>query len=137
MQIDMILHSIDQGQLALPEFQRGYVWNRDQVRALMDSLYKRHPVLMKLNDWVSSLGLPEGQFLFEIQDPETGDATAILDLAWPDGLQEGLSRPVTVLLDEGKDSPPPPSLPCRDQSPTQSVAQGSAEQRALVSLDQS
>jgi hypothetical protein len=60
--------------------------------------------LMKLNDWVSSLGLPEGQFLFEIQDPETGDATAILDLAWPDGLQEGLSRPVTVLLDEDKET---------------------------------
>ena len=30
--------------MALPEFQRGYVWNRDQVRGLFDSLYKRHPV---------------------------------------------------------------------------------------------
>ena len=28
----------------MPEFQRGYVWNRDQVRRLMDSLYRRHPV---------------------------------------------------------------------------------------------
>ncbi|MDP6506314.1 MAG: DUF262 domain-containing protein, partial [Planctomycetota bacterium] len=27
-----------------PEFQRGYVWNRDQVRGLMQSLYRRHPV---------------------------------------------------------------------------------------------
>ena len=32
------------GSIALPEFQRGYVWNRDQVRGLMDSLYRRHPV---------------------------------------------------------------------------------------------
>ncbi len=30
--------------MALPEFQRGYVWNRDQVRALMYSLYRKHPV---------------------------------------------------------------------------------------------
>ncbi len=30
--------------MALPEFQRGYVWNRDQVRGLMSSLYRRHPV---------------------------------------------------------------------------------------------
>ena len=28
----------------MPEFQRGYVWNRDQVRSLFDSLYRRHPV---------------------------------------------------------------------------------------------
>ena len=40
----MILGQIDSGQMALPEFQRGYVWNRDQVRALFDSLYRRHPV---------------------------------------------------------------------------------------------
>jgi len=30
--------------MALPEFQRGYVWNRDQVRGLFDSLYRRHPI---------------------------------------------------------------------------------------------
>jgi uncharacterized protein with ParB-like and HNH nuclease domain len=28
----------------LPEFQRGYVWNRDQVRELMRSLYRGYPV---------------------------------------------------------------------------------------------
>src|SRR6185312_7778601 len=39
-----ILASIDQGTMALPEFQRGYVWSRDQVRGLMQSLYKRYPV---------------------------------------------------------------------------------------------
>ena len=44
MKIYSILDHIDNGHMALPEFQRGYVWNRDQVRALMDSLYRRHPV---------------------------------------------------------------------------------------------
>ncbi|HEU5330445.1 MAG TPA: DUF262 domain-containing protein [Thermomicrobiales bacterium] len=44
MQIETILSQIDLGAMALPEFQRGYVWNRDQVRRLMLSLYRRYPV---------------------------------------------------------------------------------------------
>lgn len=44
MEISLILAHIDSGHMALPEFQRGYVWNRDQVRGLFDSLYRRHPV---------------------------------------------------------------------------------------------
>lgn len=44
MKISTILDHIDSGHMALPEFQRGYVWNRDQVRGLLDSLYRRHPV---------------------------------------------------------------------------------------------
>ncbi|WOD39898.1 DUF262 domain-containing protein [Nodosilinea sp. E11] len=44
MQLSTILDQIDMGSIALPEFQRGYVWNRDQVRNLMTSLYRRHPV---------------------------------------------------------------------------------------------
>ena len=44
MKISTILDQIDGGFIALPEFQRGYVWSRDQVRALFVSLYHRHPV---------------------------------------------------------------------------------------------
>ena len=44
MRISTILDHIDNKSIALPEFQRGYVWNRDQVRGLMDSLYRRHPI---------------------------------------------------------------------------------------------
>ncbi len=44
MKISTVLDHIDSGHIALPEFQRGYVWNRDQVRGLFDSLYRRHPV---------------------------------------------------------------------------------------------
>lgn len=44
MKISTILDHIDNGHMALPEFQRGYVWNREQVRGLFDSLYRRHPV---------------------------------------------------------------------------------------------
>ena len=44
MKISTVLDHIDSGHMALPEFQRGYVWNREQVRGLFSSLYKRHPV---------------------------------------------------------------------------------------------
>lgn len=44
MKVIDILSSIDLGGIALPEFQRGYVWNREQVRGLMHSLYRRYPV---------------------------------------------------------------------------------------------
>jgi len=44
MQISTILDQIDLSSIALPKFQRGFVWNRDQVRGLMYSLYRRYPV---------------------------------------------------------------------------------------------
>lgn len=44
MQVSTILDQIDNGDIALPEFQRGYVWNREQVRGLFTSLYRGYPV---------------------------------------------------------------------------------------------
>ncbi len=44
MKISTVLDHIDSGHMALPEFQRGFVWNREQVRSLFQSLYLRHPV---------------------------------------------------------------------------------------------
>ena len=42
--ISTILDEIDNGSIALPVFQRGYVWNRKQVRELFTSLYCDYPV---------------------------------------------------------------------------------------------
>lgn len=44
MDLITILSQIDLGSYALPVFQRGYVWNRDQVRKLMYSLYRGYPI---------------------------------------------------------------------------------------------
>jgi hypothetical protein len=44
MKISTILAQIDLGTIALPKFQRGYVWNREQVRGLMNSLYRKFPI---------------------------------------------------------------------------------------------
>ena len=56
--------------------------------------------LLQLNDWVTSQGLPEGQLSYDCADPDTGTQIAVFDLVWPNGLQEELSVPVAVLLNE-------------------------------------
>ena len=45
-------------------------------------------------------GLPEGEIAFELTDELSGEPLAVLDLAWPEGLQEGYSQPVALLIDE-------------------------------------
>jgi hypothetical protein len=41
--VDELITDIGQDGLKLPEFQRGYVWTRDQVRTFVESLYRGHP----------------------------------------------------------------------------------------------
>jgi hypothetical protein len=60
-------------------------------------------VLETCNAWVVEQGLPEGHLLYELADPETGEVLAMLDLVWPNGLQEGLSEPVALLLGESSE----------------------------------
>jgi hypothetical protein len=57
--------------------------------------------LEALNEWIEAQGLARGQFAYNFADPMTGDHEAIFDLAWPNGIQEELSQPVAVLLNEG------------------------------------
>lgn len=61
-------------------------------------------LLLECNLWVMNQGLPEGEFSYEVIDDVTGNVKAIIDLAWANGLQEGLSRPVALLIDEDKET---------------------------------
>ena len=61
-------------------------------------------VLRALNEWVRGQGLPAGQIEHELSHPETGDPLAILDLAWPSGLQQGYSEAVALLLGEEQET---------------------------------
>ena len=61
-------------------------------------------ILLNANIWITEQGLPEGDFQYQLVDETTGELLAILDLAWPDGLQEGLSQPVALLIDEDADT---------------------------------
>lgn len=55
--ISTLLGQIETGQIALPELQRPFVWDRAQVRDLLDSLYR---------------GYPAGHFLFWQASPDQG-----------------------------------------------------------------
>jgi len=59
--------------------------------------------LEALNAWMEKIGLPQGIIAFDFSDPETGQQRAVFDLAWPNGIQEELSQPVVLLLNEGND----------------------------------
>jgi hypothetical protein len=59
--------------------------------------------LEALNDWMEGQGLPRGVVAFDFSDPNTGQQQAVFDLAWPSGIQEELSQPVALLLDEGSE----------------------------------
>ena len=60
--------------------------------------------LIDLNDWMTKQGLPEGELEYELADDDSGQPLAVLDLAWPDGLQPGLTQPVALLFDETRDT---------------------------------
>lgn len=59
--------------------------------------------LEALNAWVEAQGLPQGQVSFDCANPGSGAQIAVFDLAWPDGIQPGLTAPVAVLLNEPAD----------------------------------
>jgi hypothetical protein len=49
-------------------------------------------------------GLPAGEYLYELTDALTGEPLAVLDLAWPNGLQEGYSQPLALLIGESQET---------------------------------
>ncbi len=56
--------------------------------------------LIGLNAWMGEQCLPLGTLAYDFADPATGEQQAVFDLAWPAGIQEELSQPVAVLLNE-------------------------------------
>jgi hypothetical protein len=60
--------------------------------------------VQELNDWLESQGLSRGIVSYDFADPQSGKQRAVFDLAWPSGLQEELSQPTAVLLNEDADT---------------------------------
>ncbi|MBN2438941.1 MAG: hypothetical protein JXL20_10130, partial [Deltaproteobacteria bacterium] len=61
-------------------------------------------LLHGVNEWVADQDLPRAEFMYQLAHPESGELLAIVDLAWPEGLQPGLSQPVALLIDEGRET---------------------------------
>ena len=56
--------------------------------------------LESLNEWIEAAGFPRGVVAYDFSDPQSGEQKAVFDLVWPNGIQEELSQPVAVLLNE-------------------------------------
>ena len=61
---------------------------------------KLESVQRNLDAWMSDQGLAVGVLGYDHSDPLPGEQQAVFDLAWPNGIQEELSQPVAVLLNE-------------------------------------
>jgi hypothetical protein len=57
-------------------------------------------IIRECQEWVESVGFARGEESHELVDPRTGEQLAILDLGWPNGLQEELTEPVALLVNE-------------------------------------
>ena len=57
-----------------------------------------------LNDWLVDQGLPSGEFNYELVAADTDTLLTVFDLAWPNGIQEGYSQPVALLVDREPDA---------------------------------
>ena len=44
IKIDKLIGRIEEGDIKIPAFQRGFVWNQDQVVSLIDSIYNEYPI---------------------------------------------------------------------------------------------
>ena len=41
---DKLISRIEQGDIKIPAFQRGFVWTQEQVIQLLDSMYRNYPI---------------------------------------------------------------------------------------------
>jgi len=60
--------------------------------------------LEALNNWMEEQGLPHGVLAYDLADVNTGEQRSVFDLAWPNGIQENLSQPVAVLINESSET---------------------------------
>lgn len=71
--IDRLINRIEEGDIKIPAFQRGFVWNQNQVLELLDSIYRDYPIGSILL-WNSNERLKStrniGGFLIPDREPE-------------------------------------------------------------------
>ena len=76
MKISEIISSIDNNQLFVPVFQREYVWKRENVKSLFDSLIKGYPFGTMLTWSTNNPPKMKGNILY---DNKMGAIKLILD----------------------------------------------------------
>ena len=42
--IDKLISNIEDGDIKIPPFQRGFVWGKDKIKSFLDSIYNNYPI---------------------------------------------------------------------------------------------
>ena len=92
------LSSLESGTLSELHLDNGTIERTRPLGGIVTS--EEEQALLDFNVWVVEQGLPEGEFSYELVDESTGELKLVLDLAWPEGIQQGYSQPVVLLIDE-------------------------------------
>ena len=92
------LSSLESGTLSELHLDNETIERTSPLGGIVTS--EEEQVLLDFNVWVVEQGLPEGEFSYELVDESTGELKLVLDLAWPEGIQQGYSQPVVLLIDE-------------------------------------
>nr|VFK66535.1 MAG: hypothetical protein BECKUNK1418G_GA0071005_10976 [Candidatus Kentron sp. UNK]VFK68436.1 MAG: hypothetical protein BECKUNK1418H_GA0071006_100241 [Candidatus Kentron sp. UNK] len=71
--IDNIINRIDEGDIKIPAFQRGYVWNQEQIIELLESIVAKYPIGSVLL-WKTSERLKSTRNIAGYKIPERDDA---------------------------------------------------------------
>ena len=71
----------------------------DEVQPSDVSGEKEEEAILSTSIWMEELGLNPGIMNYELLDNQD-ELMTVVDLAWPEGIQTGLSEPVALLLNE-------------------------------------
>ncbi len=95
-----LLQTLASGRLPHDGMQPGKVEALLPMRPVHITSDDEERALQECQLWMEAHGLPRGETGYELVDEASGELLAILDLAWPDGVQPGLGKPVALLIDE-------------------------------------
>lgn len=79
------------------QVQRGDV--QQQTPDIVFDSKDEDEIVLSASYWMEEKGFDSGELDYELVDEE-GNLLATFDLAWPDGVQTGLSEPLALLINE-------------------------------------
>lgn len=97
----------------LDQLRHGTMPESEKPQSIFDHDVQQRPMhiasdeeeaaLNEVMDWMESNGLPRGEYGFELVSTD-GEHLATLDLAWPRGIQEGMTRQAALLINESEET---------------------------------
>jgi hypothetical protein len=84
-----------------PDIEAGPRVIEEQTRvAAVELLDNETRELAECRRWIVGQDLADGVEGYELVDEASGEVLAMVDLAWPNGMQLGLTEPIALLLEE-------------------------------------